>query len=362
MGNPEEETIWSIEPHTQAKHELLTRYLEAWFPIMASWNAKVLFLDGFAGPGRYKGGEPGSPLLAIGSAKKHESIIKSDVLFFFNEADPERHAELANNIKELEAGGLPANFYPHLADVGEFRDFAQGIVDDRGDRRLVPTFAFVDPFGWKGVPMELIANLVRDQRSELFILFSYNRVNNFLTAPLQQNNMRELFGCDDYLQARGMAADHRKEFLASLYERQLREFGKFLHISRFEMIERNNRTSYFLYHCTRSIKGLEVMRSAMWKIDPTNGCSFSDAVVGLESLFGDGPLVFDLEERLIAQFSGKRVPIKEIQNFVLTGTRYAPGHLKVKVLKPMQERGLITVHNQKRRGTFPDGVEVEFVV
>jgi three-Cys-motif partner protein len=50
-----EATIWEIEPHTQAKHEILSRYLDAWFPILASWNTKVLYIDGFAGPGTYKG-------------------------------------------------------------------------------------------------------------------------------------------------------------------------------------------------------------------------------------------------------------------------------------------------------------------
>lgn len=32
------ETIWEIEPHTQAKHEILRRYLSAWFPILGKYN------------------------------------------------------------------------------------------------------------------------------------------------------------------------------------------------------------------------------------------------------------------------------------------------------------------------------------
>jgi three-Cys-motif partner protein len=81
------ETIWDIEPHTQAKHEILTRYLDAWFPILASWNMKVLFIDGFAGPGTYKDGSPGSPLLAIDAARRRESYLRnSTVMFLFNES------------------------------------------------------------------------------------------------------------------------------------------------------------------------------------------------------------------------------------------------------------------------------------
>lgn len=354
-----DETVWEIEPHTQAKHEILTRYLDAWFPILASWNMKVLYIDGFAGPGRYKGGEPGSPLLAIASAQKRQNLLRgSTVMFLFNESDPERHAELDAQLEKADEG-LPDSFELHLANR-EFADLARELVDNRGNRSFVPTFAFVDPFGWAGVPLDLIANLVRDQRSELFILFSYNSLNRWLTHTKQQDNMRALFGCTDYLQAVGMSPTDRKEFLGGLYERQLKAVGKFEHISRFEMIEKNGRTSYFLYHCTRSLKGLEVMRSAMWKIDPLRGSQFSDKVAGLETIF-EGPLVLDLEDRIMTAFSGQVVPIEKLQEFVLIGSPFALEHLKRPTLKPMQEKGLITeVIGQKRRFTFPDGVKVRF--
>lgn len=354
-----DETIWEIEPHTQAKHEILTRYLDAWFPILASWNTKVLFIDGFAGPGTYARGEPGSPLLAIDAARRREGMLKrSTVMLLFNEADKARHDELKGRIEKVEPD-LPQNFQLYI-EHGEFVDLARQMVTNRGDRSLVPTFAFVDPFGWKGVPIELIADLTRDRRSELFILFSFNAVNHWLTTPSQQGNMQELFGSDDYLQAKGMDSSHRKAFLASLYERQLKSVGNFLYVSRFEMIEKKGRTSYFLYHCTRNLKGLEVMRSAMWKVDPQSGSQFSDKVAGLESLYA-GPLVLDLDERLMAQFRGQQVPIKTVQEYVLTGTRYAPEHLKKLTLKPMLDRGDITVHGDKiRHGTFPDRCEIEF--
>jgi three-Cys-motif partner protein len=66
------ETHWELLPHTQAKHEILRRYLEAWLPIMATWQGRIVFVDGFAGPGRYSGGEPGSPLIALHTLLEHE--------------------------------------------------------------------------------------------------------------------------------------------------------------------------------------------------------------------------------------------------------------------------------------------------
>lgn len=354
-------TIWDIEPHTAAKHALLKRYLEAWFPILASWNEKVFLIDGFAGPGRYEGGEPGSPAIAVAAAAKSERLLKgSRVLFLFNESNAKRHAELVQWAEDSEST-TPDNFDVYVENK-EFADLAEQIVSDRGDRRLVPTFAFVDPFGWKGLPMQLISDLVRDKRSELFILFSFNSVNRFITHPDDKitNHFDELFGTTEYLDAVGLQPADRKEFLASLYEEQLRKVGRFEHVSRFEMIESSGRTSYFLYHCTRSLKGLEVMRSAMWKIDPLRGCQFSDVVAGLDPL-DLGPLTVDLDERLRNAFYGQTVSMNTLKRFVLTETELPLEKLKKDTLKPMQQAGLIEVLDQKRRFTFPDYVSVSFV-
>ena len=59
---PPETTLWPIEPHTRGKHMLLREYLNAWLPIMMGSNDRVLFIDAFAGPGEYEGGEDGSPV------------------------------------------------------------------------------------------------------------------------------------------------------------------------------------------------------------------------------------------------------------------------------------------------------------
>ena len=32
------DVIWELEPHTTAKHAVLKAYLNAWFPILSSWN------------------------------------------------------------------------------------------------------------------------------------------------------------------------------------------------------------------------------------------------------------------------------------------------------------------------------------
>jgi three-Cys-motif partner protein len=57
-------TVWPASCHTLAKHRILASYLKAWMPILSrhfggrpQQAREVLFVDGFAGPGKYAGGE-----------------------------------------------------------------------------------------------------------------------------------------------------------------------------------------------------------------------------------------------------------------------------------------------------------------
>jgi three-Cys-motif partner protein len=97
----------------------------------------VFFIDGFAGPGRYRDGEPGSPLLAIDAAQNRQAMLtKSTVMFLFNESDEARFDMLEAQLGEVDKE-LPDNFKIYT-DNKDFVNLAQKMVDDRGDRSLVP--------------------------------------------------------------------------------------------------------------------------------------------------------------------------------------------------------------------------------
>src|SRR5205807_2684598 len=112
---PPRGTQWSITPHTQAKHHILRRYLEAWLPILAAYNDRLVYIDGFAGPGRYEGGEPGSPLIALATILDHPRFRGAGLregaklLFIEKEADraAELRAELDRFAEERRTAGHP---------------------------------------------------------------------------------------------------------------------------------------------------------------------------------------------------------------------------------------------------------------
>src|SRR5215475_12471006 len=100
-------TIWDLEPHTAAKHEILRRYLQAWAPILSQGNfPHIAFVDGFAGPGRYSNGEEGSPIIAVRAVTEQAQPIKARVDFHFIELDERRSNHLNGEIAALK---LPRN-------------------------------------------------------------------------------------------------------------------------------------------------------------------------------------------------------------------------------------------------------------
>ena len=99
------DTIWDAEPHTLAKHKILTSYLQAWAPIFSRYLASVgntgkrlLFVDGFAGPGIYANGYDGSPILSLNAILDHTEELPVPLRFVFIEEDQSRYEVLKKTI------------------------------------------------------------------------------------------------------------------------------------------------------------------------------------------------------------------------------------------------------------------------
>ncbi len=162
--------LWELQPHTRAKHAILDRYLRAWFPILATQSQQLVYFDGFAGPGRYEGGEEGSPLIALNAARQHFARLRGNrLLFVFVEEDAKRERWLRQEVGRLR---LPPQF-----DIRIFNDSCHNVLSEILDEldakrwNFVPTFALLDPLGLKGLPFTLVERLLRRRSCEALITF-----------------------------------------------------------------------------------------------------------------------------------------------------------------------------------------------
>ncbi len=121
----------------------------------------MLYIDGFAGPGIYNGGEEGSPIIALKEAILHTAKIKSEVVFIFIEAESDRHQVLKQQVETLS---IPSNMKFNCIH-GRFDEHLTQVLDYVGEQKktLAPTFAFVDPFGFSHTPFSLISRLMQNR-------------------------------------------------------------------------------------------------------------------------------------------------------------------------------------------------------
>jgi len=77
---------------------------------MASRERRLVFIDGFAGPGIYEGGEPGSPVIALRALLQHGAFSRfghRQFVFHFIESERPRFERLLAELQQFEP--LPAN-------------------------------------------------------------------------------------------------------------------------------------------------------------------------------------------------------------------------------------------------------------
>lgn len=359
--SPPRTAVWRLEDHTRGKHEVLRQYLAAWFPIMGSFSERVLFVDGFAGPGEYEGGEPGSPVIALEAYRKYAARFKGEAIFLFIEADAERMTRLTEVLGKLP--NLPGKVKLQAAPGG----FAIAMSTVLGrlppGRSLAPAFVMVDPFGVKDYPMSLIKRLLTSGKVELYISFMYEWIDRFKSTPEFETHLTELYGTDEWKAGRDLAeGPAKKDFFFGLYNRKLKEAGA-RHVLRFDLY-RGGRLVYALFFATRHSKGSDVMKAAMWTVAPFGDFAFRGST-GSQLTLGLSPDHGPLRAALIAEFRGKEwVTIEQVQEFVASDkTPYHTGQLKTPVLVPLEKEGGLKVDStsRQRRYAFTPGTRMRFL-
>jgi three-Cys-motif partner protein len=360
------QTVWDLEPHTRAKHELLKRYLQAWMVILSQGRfPEILYIDGFAGPGEYAGGEAGSPIIALDTALGFKPPLTAKVHFLFVEKDDTRADHLR---KQVALRALPANFSVIVEGGITFKAaFEKRYSEFVRNGRLMPTFAFIDPFGWTGAPFSLVKTILAQRSCEVFVNFMYEEINRFIGHPDQVVNFNSFFGTDSWKRCVDTTDPlMRNRCLHDLYLQQLHTTAGAAYVRSFEMSNARDVTDYYLFYATNELLGLKKMKEAMWKADESGEFCFSDATDPRQLvLFEKTPNLPALRARLLAEFSGKEVSVADIEKFVLVETAFRETHYK-SILKALEkDAGLLKVINAargRRAGTFGDpGMVVSFV-
>ena len=327
MGRDNLDTLWEYAEHTRAKHEILRAYLDAWFPILGSIKRaeRVLFVDGFAGPGRYSGGEEGSPAIAIRSACEHTASFKVPVRLVFIEENAARYRHLKTVVEALRplvssAQNIVDVREPRHGDCAEELDKALSSYESLG-RPFGPALVFLDQFGYSDVPMSLVKRIMAQSRCETFTYMHAEGMTRFLSQENVHDSVTRAFGSDGWKKALSVPQEQRARVLAADYEQALRSRAGAKFVWRFAMHGAGDRLLYWLFFATNSLEGLKVMKRSMRTVDTSGGYfSFSDA------RSPDQILLFErcgpewLREHLEHHFAGQTMSVEAVEEHVLTAT------------------------------------------
>ncbi|MFJ2095220.1 three-Cys-motif partner protein TcmP [Streptomyces sp. NPDC087901] len=121
------------------KHEILSRYVVPFASKVGTYapDGRVVYLDSYAGPGRYEDGTAGSPALILEAAARVAGFRQLDC--YFVERGRKSYRSLSQLVAEAQGQGLTAQALQGRAEkhLGSVLERAAGS----------PLFAFLDPFG-----------------------------------------------------------------------------------------------------------------------------------------------------------------------------------------------------------------------
>jgi three-Cys-motif partner protein len=341
-----------------AKHIILRKYLGAWFPILASWNGKVLYIDCHAGRGRHKTGHPGSPLIALQLLLRHrakDAILKGcEVFFVFFENNRENYDDLCREVETL--GELPEGVDVH-AYCKDYEATLRRICEEtrsRG-RKLAPSFAFVDPYGFT-LSMGTLNTLLSFPASELLVNFMFRHVDMAIRNVSQEENMDRLFGTEEWRGLRGMDAyDERVNAIIALFSGQLKaEF-----VTHMLMRGSNKALKYVLFHASNHPEGRKKMKDAMWATAPAGDfTAYERDRPGQLVLLQPEPDLAPLRADLWETFAGQTVDMLRLYEWLLR-TLYLEKHLHA-VLRDYRNAGVLSCSGYTGRFAFRKNPTINF--
>jgi three-Cys-motif partner protein len=364
---PIEPVTWKHEEHTGAKHEILRAFFVKWVSIHSGYFTQtggglVRIYDGFAGPGVYEDGEPGSPrilleeLLENPNLRARWNVVRYE--FSFVEQDPRRARMLDGILSGIErarrAAGLWTEQITWSVTCGRYEEHVPRPVADRNSA----LFLFLDPFGYSHAPLTLTTRLVQQPKSDTLIFLPLSFVHRFADREGQDEALDRFFGTSAWRDV--PKGPGRPGALLELFQRQLREAG-LTYALPFRLKPPDGRNEYWIVGASGHPRGFASIKEGYWAVDPVNGFGFAaskplDADQG--RLFGalpaPGPDTAPLLIELQAQFGRNWFTVEDA--ITLTErSRFLDSHLKERTLAPAEKAGVLEVDRSGGGRRFKQG-------
>ena len=311
---------WKYKEHTRVKHILLEKYLAAWIPILGKHNPKICYFDGFAGRGEYTDGMLGSPLIALEVADRLSGYF-GKVICFFIEKDENNFKNLEEVLEREKPNVKNWQKIEVIKENDEFANVAEGIFEylEKEKSILVPSFFFLDPFGFSGIPFCVILRILSNPKTEVFFTFMVRDMARLIGLPGLEDTFNSLFGTDKW---KGIIDSSKKPEIAliNFHREQLHEVAGVKYSWPFRVCTSEKvQTLYYLLHVTNNYKGHSIMKGIMFKQSAQGDFAYlgpKDIAARSQMRLFDINSIEDLKKYLLQLFKGTAITYDKIQEEV----------------------------------------------
>jgi len=341
----------SSDPQNLVKTMILTKYFTAWsqiiLPNLRGSGDRLAYVDLFAGPGAFEDGILSTPLeiltTAIGNPK-----LRAHLVTHFNDENRAFTLLLEGRIRDL-VGIEKLRYPPRVSTVA----VGSAMVDVLQEICVGPTLFFVDPWGYKGLSLDLIGTAIKSWGCDCIFFFNYNRINLGLSNPYVVERMDDLFGTARAAQLRAkveaLAPIERQAIIMDELTEALREVGvNFVLPFEFKSSQ-GQRTSHYIIFASKAFIGYHVMKEVMAKLSTdrgeVKGFEFVPRMALQSALFPDTGRPFSIASLkliLLRSCRGLVVSVRTAYESTTVDTPYTLRNVK-DAIRELEMEGHVTV-------------------
>jgi three-Cys-motif partner protein len=352
------------------KAEIVEKYFDAWAAIITGaqnrfnhGEDRVAYIDLFAGPGRYKDGAISTPLRILQKAIAKPQYA-ARLVTIFNDKDDNNTSALKQAIEQLPG----IKNLKHPPEIWN-QEVGDKIAQQFARMKTIPILAFIDPWGYKGLTLQLVNAFVKDWGCDCIFFFNYNRINAGLSNPFVHEHMCALFGAD-LAQSLGkrlelMSPAEREATIVNDLVLALKQYGARYVLPFCFKNATGKRTTHHLILVTKGFKGYEVMKDIMAKSSSTvaqgvPSFAYSPATGRQQKfLFELNRPLDDLRAMLVDDFAGQTITMREIYEKHSVDRPYLAKNYK-DVLAVLEQEKVIATQGRKSARGFADAIRVTF--
>lgn len=239
---------------------------------------------------------------------------------------------------------------PHVRPTvihGEFAKEIEKTLDhlDKQGQSLAPAFFFVDPFGFGGVPFEIIKRIMSNRYAEVFLTFMSRDLNRFINSPSHASTLDELFGTPEWRALADLPDERRQERLVELYGRQLTKDAGAHYVWPFKVSHTEYRhVFYHLLHASNHFKALMLMKTIMHGQGAAGTFTYfgpEEITLGKDQTRLLSSELAELKDALLAKFKETEISFEDVMKRTWE-TRYVEKEYRA-ALKELKAEGRVRI-------------------